>query len=654
MKKYGELNMDKLKTRVLFIALIILALVSVSAVAAADSDEVISDTQDNFDLSEETVSDVVSDQDDEILADDPEPEQQVNPDGSSYVTFNFEILTADGYKNVSSSAISNPLKISKGSTKTASPSWFTKVISGSGYNQFTYQNNNYQFDHWENATGTVLLDENGNKKFSGRKVLPSQQFTANGTNYTVLFRAVYVGPCHITLSFNDLYKIDGTKLDPMTEENDISKGGSWIVSYATFDNKKEDYKTYDKDGYHYTFSHWEDEEGNLIPEDYKGTFAWAEEDYTVKFYAKYDSELLGNFTLNYNDAIAHGTGSWSSINNYGVDFTHTFIVPADVPSGAKFLYWEREDDPSIKYYPDSEDQYVFHIDYEEFAGKDVKVVVNAVYDIKTSIELEEITGYVEDKVDITAKITSDVSKVPNPMGGTATLTIDYSEKLSNGLLMATTKTYDAIVNEDGTVVFEDVKLENPGTYKYTVTYSRYNYNHHEEGINDYLPSEADSKLNILPLNTTTTSEDVSGTVGDKKDITTDIVDQNGDPVQNGTAVLKVNGKEYTAEVKDGKAVFKDVELTENTTATIEYLGNDYYNPSNTTIEITVTAPEEPEEPAEEPSDEPEEPAEEPEEEPSTPVAEKAIPIIPATGNPIALVILALLTLVSTVSLGNKK
>ena len=163
--------MDKLKTRVLFIALIILALVSVSAVAAADSDEVISDTQDNFDLSEETVSDVVSDQDDEILADDPEPEQQVNPDGSSYVTFNFEILTADGYKNVSSSAISNPLKISKGSTKTASPSWFTKVISGSGYNQFTYQNNNYQFDHWENATGTVLLDENGNKKFSERYML---------------------------------------------------------------------------------------------------------------------------------------------------------------------------------------------------------------------------------------------------------------------------------------------------------------------------------------------------------------------------------------------------------------------------------------------------------------------------------------------------
>ena len=59
-----------------------------------------------------------------------------------------------------------------------------------------------------------------------------------------------------------------------------------------------------------------------------------------------------------------------------------------------------------------------------------------------------------------------------------------------------------------------------------------------------------------------------------------------------------------------KSMEKNTLLTENTTATIEYLGNDYYNPSNTTIEITVTAPEEP---AEETSDDPEEPAEEPEE-----------------------------------------
>ena len=39
---------------------------------------------------------------------------------------------------------------------------------------------------------------------------------------------------------------------------------------------------------------------------------------------------------------------------------------------------------------------------------------------------------------------------------------------------------------------------------------------------------------------------------------------------------------------------------------------------------------------------------------ATPAAEKAIPVTPAAGNPIALVVLALLTLVSTVSFGRKK
>ena len=77
--------MDKLKTKVLFISLIILALLSIGAVAAADdaSDEIISQTQDDFDLSEEIVSDVPSAQETEVLTDD-EPAQ--NPDGSSYIS----------------------------------------------------------------------------------------------------------------------------------------------------------------------------------------------------------------------------------------------------------------------------------------------------------------------------------------------------------------------------------------------------------------------------------------------------------------------------------------------------------------------------------------------------------------------------------------
>ena len=73
---------------------------------------------------------------------------------------------------------------------------------------------------------------------------------------------------------------------------------------------------------------------------------------------------------------------------------------------------------------------------------------------------------------------------------------------------------------------------------------------------------------------------------------------------------------------------------------IDYLGNDYYNPSKTTIQITIN---------EEPEPEPE-----PQPEPVNPVTEKSVPVVPAAGNPIALVVLALLTLISTVSFGRKK
>lgn len=41
----------------------------------------------------------------------------------------------------------------------------------------------------------------------------------------------------------------------------------------------------------------------------------------------------------------------------------------------------------------------------------------------------------------------------------------------------------------------------------------------------------------MVLNTTTTSKNVSGHEGDKVNITADIVDEESNPVQNGTATL---------------------------------------------------------------------------------------------------------------------
>jgi hypothetical protein len=536
MKKYGELYMDKLKTRVLFISLIILALVSISAVAAADADEVISADQNDFDLSEETISDV------EEVSDVPQDDKVLSTVEDS------DKLAAD-----------------------------------------------------EEPKGTLVIDY--------RSTSGPQQYTEN----------LQVGN-----SFGIPKLVARTGVKPTNPSK---------YNFTYHDVR-------------YVFNHWELEtpDGNVVLDDtYYVQINETEESYTLHYIAVYDEILPGNLTVNNIDKIAHGSHMWCTTAD-DVTYYHTYSTPPDIPNGAVFLYWERED--TKEQFKDGD---VLTVTVDEYRDKTLVINVYAVYDIETEIELEEITDYVENVVDITAKINAKVSGVPTPNWGTATLTIDYTKKLSDGSLAAGTYT-DTVEVVDGQAVFKNVKLENPGTYNYTVTYSGYSYNKHEEGINDYLPSEADSKLNILPLNTTTSSEDVSGTAGDKVTITADIVDQNGNPVQNGTAVLKVNGKEYKTEVKNGTATFTDVELpSESTEATIEYLGNDYYNPSNTTIQITVTQPEEPEEP-EEPADEPEEPADEP----ATPAAEKAIPVTPAAGNPIALVVLALLTLVSTVSLGHKK
>ena len=272
--------------------------------------------------------------------------------------------------------------------------------------------------------------------------------------------------------------------------------------------------------------------------------------------------------------------------------------------------------------------YVTEVDGNHYSVTNTSKITVRKLDVIVS--LDEVINYTGAVVDIIVNVTDEFGLTVNE--GTVTLIIDWGTKLSDKL-MATAETHTAEVIE-GKATFNGITLGDPGTYPSKAEFS---------GTEHYNSAENESDVIVLPLNTTTDSDDVSGKAGDKKDITADIVDQNGNPVKNGTAVLKVNGKEYTAEVKDGKATFKDVELPdESTEATIDYLGNDYYNPSSTTIKITII-------PEDEPIDD-----NETEDEPSTPTSEKTVPVMPAAGNPIALVVVALLSLVSTVSFGRKK
>ena len=286
--------------------------------------------------------------------------------------------------------------------------------------------------------------------------------------------------------------------------------------------------------------------------------------------------------------------------------------------------------------PDTPGKYNYEVSYsgEDNYNPSVGQLNLTVQKVDVIVTLPEVINYTGAVVDIVVDV---IDEYGNPVNeGTVNLVIDFGTKLSNKL-MATALSNTAEVS-NGKAVFKDITLGEPGKYPSYAQYSGSDYYNEAENTSDVI---------VLPLNTTTESQDVSGHPGDKKDITADIVDQNGNPVKNGTAVLKVNGKEYTAEVKDGKAIFKDVELpSESTDATIDYLGNEYYNPSSTTIKITISEDEEPEGG--------DEPINGTEDKTSTANAVKAVSVLPSTGNPIALVILALLTLVSTVSLGNKK
>ena len=295
---------------------------------------------------------------------------------------------------------------------------------------------------------------------------------------------------------------------------------------------------------------------------------------------------------------------------------------------------------------------------------------NDVFDLSDDIENVEAESISNDEI---IEASSDTSDAPTPdidvnvsgdivVGDTEHVAFNVSyngDPLVSGTVNATIEGDNGYSDKKNGITFEagvnsfDLSDLAPGKYTVKVLFG---------GDDNYGPAEGSNTFNVLPLNTTTEAEDVSGDVGDKVDITADILDQNKKAVQNGTATLTVNGKEYTATVKDGKATFKGVELTENTTATIKYEGNDYYNPSETTIEITVKDQSPDEEPDEEPTDDAvDEPTEAPADDPvdeavDEPLEGPASNIVKnvAAGNPIAMLLLVLMALVSTISIRRQK
>ena len=150
--------------------------------------------------------------------------------------------------------------------------------------------------------------------------------------------------------------------------------------------------------------------------------------------------------------------------------------------------------------------------------------------------------------------------VPENATGTVTVEIDG-------------KNYTAPI-KDG-VAEIDISDAAPGEHDVKVTYS---------GDDNFDGATITSKATSPKLDAPIKAIVKDITVGDTAVVTVEVPKD-----ATGTVTVEIDGEKYTAEIKDGKAVFNIKDLTAgNKTISVEYSGDDKYLPNHTTDKITVS------------------------------------------------------------------
>ena len=187
-------------------------------------------------------------------------------------------------------------------------------------------------------------------------------------------------------------------------------------------------------------------------------------------------------------------------------------------------------------------------------------------------------------------VVTVVDEFNNPvLSGEVELDVYYEDEINNQdspILKATKDSFSLSENkkvyyaqiENGEAIF-DIVLAHNGHYLIDAEYKGYKL---------YNPSEDIVGVDSYALNTTIKSDDITAKSGETRDITCDVVDQDNNPVKNGSVILKIGDNTYEASVIDGKATFEDVMMPDSDSiAYVEYIGNDDYNSSNSTFNITI-------------------------------------------------------------------
>ena len=158
--------------------------------------------------------------------------------------------------------------------------------------------------------------------------------------------------------------------------------------------------------------------------------------------------------------------------------------------------------------------------------------------------------------------------------GNGTVVVDLPDNATGTVtIVVGNNTYNATVENGKAVV--DLSNETPGTHDIKVKYS---------GDDTHEPITEDSKVTI-PKHNTPISVDVDDCkVGDTAVVTVTLPDD-----ATGNVTIEINGKSYTTEVKDGKAVFNVTGLAAgDKTVAVKYDGDKNYVENSTTGQFTVS------------------------------------------------------------------
>ena len=158
--------------------------------------------------------------------------------------------------------------------------------------------------------------------------------------------------------------------------------------------------------------------------------------------------------------------------------------------------------------------------------------------------------------------------------GNGTVVVDLPENATGTVSVKVgNNTYNATVKDGKAII--DLTDESPGVHDIEVVYS---------GDDTHGPIVEDSKVTI-PKHNAPISVDVDDcNVGDTAVVTVTLPDD-----ATGTVTIEINGKSYTTDVKDGKAVFNVTGLEAgDKTVAVKYEGDKNYVENSTTGQFTVS------------------------------------------------------------------